>query len=83
MWRVCAVALSLVSGWRAFSSISLCTYMEEYGRIYSSIFPIYFYINLEELVQKHQTERETLHVSFFGDTTVSLLPGALQSRAHS
>jgi hypothetical protein len=24
MWRVCAIALSFVSGWRAFSSVSLC-----------------------------------------------------------
>jgi hypothetical protein len=24
MWRVCAFALSFVSGWRAFSSVSLC-----------------------------------------------------------
>jgi hypothetical protein len=26
MWRVCAMALSFVSGWRAFSSVSLCKY---------------------------------------------------------
>jgi hypothetical protein len=25
VWRVCAIALSFVSGWRAFSSVSLCT----------------------------------------------------------
>jgi hypothetical protein len=24
MWRVCAIALSFVSGWRAFSSVFLC-----------------------------------------------------------
>jgi hypothetical protein len=24
VWRVCAIALSFVSGWRAFSSVSLC-----------------------------------------------------------
>jgi hypothetical protein len=27
VWRVCAIALSFVSGWRAFSSVSLCKYM--------------------------------------------------------
>jgi hypothetical protein len=27
MWRVCAIALSFVSGWRAFSSVSLCNYI--------------------------------------------------------
>jgi hypothetical protein len=26
LWRVCAIAPSFVSGWRAFSSVSLCTY---------------------------------------------------------
>jgi hypothetical protein len=28
MWRVCAIALSFVSGWRAFSSVSLCKYID-------------------------------------------------------
>jgi hypothetical protein len=28
MWRVCAIALSFVSGWRAFSSVSLCKYIK-------------------------------------------------------
>jgi hypothetical protein len=27
MCRVCAIALSFVSGWRAFSSVSLCKYI--------------------------------------------------------
>jgi hypothetical protein len=31
MWRVCAIALSFVSGWRAFSSVSLCTYIFQRG----------------------------------------------------
>jgi hypothetical protein len=34
VWRVCAIAPSFVSGWRAFSSISLCnfTFTERDGR---------------------------------------------------
>jgi hypothetical protein len=27
VWRVCAIAPSFISGWRAFSSVSLCTYI--------------------------------------------------------
>jgi hypothetical protein len=36
MWRVCAIALSFVSGWRAFSSFSLCKSIisvESFGRL--------------------------------------------------
>jgi hypothetical protein len=31
MWRVCAIALSFVSGWRAFSSVSLCNSINGLG----------------------------------------------------
>jgi hypothetical protein len=34
MWRVCAIALSFVFGWRAFSSASLCKYNKGCQRSY-------------------------------------------------
>jgi hypothetical protein len=43
MWRVCAIALSFVSGWRAFSSVSLCKYIyrliHKYVRLRCAVSP--------------------------------------------
>jgi hypothetical protein len=56
VWRVCAIALGFVSGWRAFSSVSLCNSMYQY-MVLSTWYSYHVQVHIRQGLDRPSTGR--------------------------